>query len=213
MLVACIWLALASTRGYTLFLIGRIFLGLVEAPIEAICPSTITDTFFLHERGRLVSLYGLSVLSGNAIGPLVSAFIIQWRGMRWAFFIVAMFIGLSLASMIVAMPETLYSGPRPSIIPWPDDDPKPTGGTQETATDANGRHSTLELGSLPARSYLSQLALFSAPDPGASFFRAFCRPFVLVTYPTVLWSSCVYGLSLSWNVILGATVAQLFAPP
>ena len=34
-----------------------------------------------------------------------------------------------------------------------------------------------------------------------------------MTYPTVLWSSLIYGLSLGWNVILGVSVAQLFAPP
>jgi hypothetical protein len=28
-----------------------------------------------------------------------------------------------------------------------------------------------------------------------------------------VWSCFVYGLALSWNVILGATVAQLFSPP
>lgn len=44
-----------------------------------------------------------------------------------------------------------------------------------------------------------------------SLRSAFLRPFILVTYPTVLWACLVYGASLGWNVILGATVAQLFA--
>lgn len=58
--VACIWLALASKANYTLFLVGRAFLGVFEAPIESIVPSTVTDIFFLHDRGAKVSFYGLS---------------------------------------------------------------------------------------------------------------------------------------------------------
>lgn len=82
-MVACIWLGVTSTKTYVPFLIGRAFLGAFEAPIESIVPSTITDMFFLHERGAKVSWYGLSVLGGNELGPMLSAFIIQALGMDW----------------------------------------------------------------------------------------------------------------------------------
>jgi MFS family permease len=80
--VACIWLAIASEKTYLSFIVGRAFLGLFEAPIEALVPSTVTDIFYLHERGEKISIYGLGVLGGNEIGPLVSAFIIQALSMR-----------------------------------------------------------------------------------------------------------------------------------
>ena len=70
--VACIWLGIASNASYTPFIVGRAFLGLFEAPIESIVPTTITDIYFLHNRGAKVSFYGLSVLGGNEIGPVVS---------------------------------------------------------------------------------------------------------------------------------------------
>jgi MFS family permease len=69
--VACIWLGIASNASYTPFIIGRAFLGFFEAPIESIVPSTVTDLFFLHNRGTKISMYGLSVLGGNELGPLV----------------------------------------------------------------------------------------------------------------------------------------------
>ncbi|OCL07711.1 hypothetical protein AOQ84DRAFT_294576, partial [Glonium stellatum] len=46
-----------------------------------------------------------------------------------------------------------------------------------------------------------------------SLRKSFLRPFILMAYPTVLWSCVIYGVALGWNVIPGATVAQLFAPP
>lgn len=82
-MVACVWLGAAANTSYASLLIGRAFLGIFEAPIESIVPSTITDIFFLHDRGEKVSLYGLSLLGGNEIGPMLSAFIIQALGMDW----------------------------------------------------------------------------------------------------------------------------------
>jgi MFS family permease len=62
MAVALVWLGFAATANFTSLTVGRAFLGLFEAPIEAIVPSTITDIFFLHERGAYMGYYGLSVL-------------------------------------------------------------------------------------------------------------------------------------------------------
>lgn len=100
MMIVCIWLGIASTASYTPFIIGRAFLGIFEAPIESIVPSTVTDVFFLHERGEKVSLYGLSVLGGNELGPVLSAFIIQALGMNWAFYIMAIIIAGNLVTNV-----------------------------------------------------------------------------------------------------------------
>ncbi|KAL5356427.1 major facilitator superfamily domain-containing protein [Aspergillus floccosus] len=115
--IACVWLAMAAEENYPLFVVARAFLGLFEAPIEAIVPSTVTDIFYLHERGEKIALYGLSVLGGNELGPLASAYIIQSLSMRWAFFITAISIGVSLITMFFFMPETMFNGLRPTIAP------------------------------------------------------------------------------------------------
>ncbi|KAJ9610535.1 hypothetical protein H2200_005312 [Cladophialophora chaetospira] len=201
--VACVWLGVASTRTYTPFLIGRAFLGIFEAPIESIAPSTITDIFFLHDRGARVSMYGLSVLGGNELGPMLSAFIIQSLQIKWAFYIVAIFIGFNLLFMFFGMPETKFSGERPSII---------VSGSIDTPEKPGSQHvETAEC--KMKRSYVSELAFWGSSDPNVKLWKVFLRPWVLLAYPTVLWSCFIYGLALSWNVILGSTIAQLFAPP
>ena len=101
LLILCVWLGIASTKTYPMFLVARALLGLVEAPIESIVPSTVADIFFLHERGAKISTYGLSVLAGNEIGPLLSAYIIQYLSVSWAFYIVSMFIGLNMVTMFL----------------------------------------------------------------------------------------------------------------
>jgi MFS family permease len=219
--VACIWLAIASEKTYLSFIMGRAFLGLFEAPIEAIVPSTVTDIFYLHERGEKISVYGLGVLGGNEIGPLVSAFIIQALSMRWAFFIIAISIFINQITLIFFMPETKFLGVRPQILAaaqsdepaekeQPDEGAKTRVDQVENSSDEHDSNQAFEI---PRKSYFKSLAFCSVVDPNVSLRKTFLRPFVLMAYPTVIWSSLIYGLSLGWNVVLGATVAQLFAPP
>ncbi|KAJ5086586.1 hypothetical protein NUU61_007893 [Penicillium alfredii] len=206
MILACIWLAIASNKDYTTFIVGRAFLGAWEAPIESIVPSTVTDMFFLHNRGELVAIYGLAVLGGNELGPMFSGFIVQALGMDWAFWIVAIFIAANLVCMFCFMPETKFTGPRPQILP-------PSRSASESSTKGLEEISVDELQPVPKKSWLEELKFWSRGDPNVNLLHVFLRPFVLMAYPTVVWSCFVYGLALSWNVILGAIVAQLFTPP
>ncbi|KAK9782962.1 putative Major facilitator superfamily (MFS) profile domain-containing protein [Seiridium cardinale] len=224
--VACIWLGVASNASYTPFIIGRAFLGLFEAPIESIVPSTIIDIFFLHNRGARISMYGLSVLGGNELGPLFSAIIFQALGSQWAFFIVAIFIFSNSLTMFLLMPETRYLGSRPVISLTSNGlsaAEKPRGkegiekvenvsGKATGSFEGAGLEHVPPQNQIPKRSFLVHLALFEAPDKNASLRKDFLRPFVLLTYPTILWTCLIYGASLGWNVILGASVAQLFEP-
>jgi MFS family permease len=214
--IACIWLGVATTKTYTVLLIGRAFLGIFEAPIESIAPSTITDVFFLHERGEKVSLYGLSVLGGNELGPMFSAFIIQNIGLGWAFYIVAVSIALSLVSMFFFMPETKFTGTRPMITTGPETVLE--GGCKSRRYSNPIEHPVptdpiISSEMLAGVSYARSLEFWGRNDTSISLLKSFTGPFILLGYPTVLWSCLIYGLALGWNVVLGATVAQLFEPP
>lgn len=208
--VACMWLGQASNNSYGNLLVARAFLGAFEAPIESIVPSTVTDIFFLHDRGEKVSLYGLSVLSGNELGPLFSALIIQRYGMGWAFWIVGFFIFLNATTILLAMPETKYTGARPNIVLHSVESEKAIK-VKHDARDFDEPAVIVE-SQVKKKSIIQEMAFWSKPDPEVSLAKSFFRPFILLTYPTVIWASFVYGLSLGWNVILGSVVAQLFAP-
>ncbi|KAH6716168.1 major facilitator superfamily domain-containing protein [Leptodontidium sp. MPI-SDFR-AT-0119] len=169
--VACIWLAIASETTYVPFIIGRAFLGLFEAPIEAIVPSTVTDIFYLHERGEKISIYGLGV-------------------MRWAFFIVAISIFINQITLIFAMPETKFIGARPQIQPsrLSSDEKVETGNSKTEFT--HFERASNDGGSVQSqvskKSYLQSLAFCPVTDHSVSLRKTFLRPFVLMTYPTVL---------------------------
>jgi len=73
----------AAKTTFASFFVGRAFAGFASGPIEAIVPSTVTDIFFLHDRGEKISIYGLSVLGGNELGPVISAYVIMGLDMSW----------------------------------------------------------------------------------------------------------------------------------
>lgn len=204
---ACILLGRASEVSYTSLMLARAFMGAFEAPIESIVPSTITDIFFLHDRGEKVSLYGLSVLSGNELGPLFSALIIQRLGTAWAFYIIGILIHVNAFTILFAMPETKYTGPRPIAISHEAEEVIIVHQHDEARRDSlvciNGH--------IPKKSAWNDLVFWGEPDPNVSLYKTFLRPFILFAYPTVMWASVVYGLSLSWNVIMASVVSQLFA--
>jgi MFS family permease len=100
--------------------------------VEALLPQTITDIFFLHDRGEKIAIYGLSLLGGYEIGPVLSAYIIQYLGMDWyvlspgflsaadlfvkrAFYVIAIALAATFVVIALFMPETAYYGTRPVI--------------------------------------------------------------------------------------------------
>jgi len=170
----------------------------------------VTDIFYLHERGEKVSIYGLSVLGGNEVGPLVSAYIIQSLSVRWAFFIVAISIFINQITLVFYMPETKYTGSRPEIIV--------TGRGVEERGEKEGEgevglenekgamegqeeimgvvSNTIEVQTIEKKGYWNSLAFCTGNDRTVSLWRTFLRPIVLMSYPTVVWSSIIYGISI-----------------
>lgn len=217
-MVALIWLGFACDGTYTSFLLGRLFLGIFQAPIESIVPCTITDMFFLHNRGAMVSIYGMFVLGGNEIGPMLSGFIIQHCGVDWAHWIFAIAVGVSVLTMFLFMPETKYTGIRPDIASILTHQTSGVVLQKQNTEGVSGTVTTEHLKGVPEtpakrKNYRSELAFWGSNDRSVSFFGTLVRPFILLAYPTVVWGSLMYGMGLSWMGVLASCIAQLFSPP
>lgn len=143
--------------------------------------------------------------------------------MNWAFHVVAIFVFFNSITMFLFTPDTRYNRSRPStflVFKAPDRE------GQIQRVENAGSHlraiikecSTVDTESSPTglnaanHSFVHDACLWRKRDPEVKLLKTFLRPSMLVTYPTVLWAYFVYGMSLGWNVVLGATVAQLFAP-
>ena len=81
--ISAIWCALSPN--FVSLLVARIFQGITICPTECLPSSTISETFFLHERAYRIGIYTLLLLGGKNLVPLVSAAITQSLGWRWIF--------------------------------------------------------------------------------------------------------------------------------
>ncbi|KAK4946506.1 hypothetical protein LTR10_014358 [Elasticomyces elasticus] len=226
----CIWCGVAAKTTFGSFFAARAFVGWFIGPIESISASTITDIFFLHDRGEKISIWGLSILGGNEIGPVLSAYIIQAIGMSWAFYIIGIAIFANSLTIFFTMPETAYWGPRPKIslrllhegngaVVVGDSD-RDHGPSENVSVEKNTTQvephtgGAVKVGLMheqpSKRPYIREMHPFPVVNSTLSLGKLFLRPFVLLTY---IFAPFANEHLTAWNVILALTIAQLFAPP
>jgi hypothetical protein len=69
---------------------------------------------------------------------------------------------------------------------------------------------TTNLRHAPQKTYLQTLRPWNGLLTKTSWFRVMLRPFILFTYPSVLWSTLVYSLSVGWLIVLSESVATIY---
>ncbi|KAJ2895415.1 hypothetical protein MKZ38_006601 [Zalerion maritima] len=69
---------------------------------------------------------------------------------------------------------------------------------------------THHLRHLPAKSWVQQMQLFHGRLNPDNWFKVMLRPFILYTYPSVLWSSAVYACSVGWLIVISETMAVIY---
>ena len=62
----------------------------------------------------------------------------------------------------------------------------------------------------PIKSYLSTLKPYDGHINEGTWWRLALRPFVLYSYPAILWAAAVYSLSIGWLIVLSESVAHIY---
>ncbi|KAJ9136833.1 Aldehyde dehydrogenase [Pleurostoma richardsiae] len=217
-----IWTAKAET--FTELLVARCLSGFFSAAGESILPGIVSNIFFLHERGAMMSIYVMLISSGSAVGPLIGGFMVQsspgtWRDFVW---LCAALAGFNLLAIFFLYPESSFiRPPLPPDLP----SPIPKGVANVSKEDAGGTSHIVEDCSQPIyKTYHEDwVVTVSYPRVWTSFFRinrmvklprAFAIPVVFLLSPPVLWTTFVYGCSLACQVIMiFAFPSLLLAPP
>ena len=71
------------------------------------------------------------------------------------------------------------------------------------------RYTTL-LRAAPPKTYLETLRPWNGRLTKSNWFKVAVRPFILFAYPSVLWSTLVYSLSIGWLIVLSESVASIY---
>ncbi|KAJ5118911.1 hypothetical protein N7526_010548, partial [Penicillium atrosanguineum] len=71
-------------------------------------------------------------------------------------------------------------------------------------------HYTNRLRERPKIPYTQQLKVWNGRIAHDSWFKIAIRPFILFAYPSVLWSTAIYSLSVGWLIVLSESVAVIY---
>ena len=122
----------AVADNYDSFLASRIVGALGMAPYEVLVQATISDLYFVHERGTRIAVWNLFLLTGICGAGFVSGYIIEFLGYEWVgggrfcpiqivyqhanqyqtFGICAILFGIFGIGIFFFVPETTYLRPR-----------------------------------------------------------------------------------------------------
>lgn len=69
---------------------------------------------------------------------------------------------------------------------------------------------TTHFQSQPPKTFVQSLRPWSGRLKNDNWFRVAFRPFILFAYPSILWSTLVYSLSIGWLIVLSESVATIF---
>ena len=69
---------------------------------------------------------------------------------------------------------------------------------------------TTYLRTQPAKTYRQTLKPWNGKLRHESWLKVAARPFILFAYPSILWSTLVYSLSIGWLIVLSESVSTIF---
>lgn len=82
----------ANSKG--LLIAARLLAGFGASAVYSLAYGVLGDVWPAEQRGRSVSLYLLIPLTGSAVGPIVSGFIIEYSTWRWMFWATTILQGI-----------------------------------------------------------------------------------------------------------------------
>ncbi|KAI1496328.1 major facilitator superfamily domain-containing protein [Biscogniauxia marginata] len=227
--VSSIWRARATS--YESFLGASVLNGIAAGPCETLMPQIITDTVFLHERGKYQTLYFSMYFAALTIGPIVSgamAFNTGWRSFWW--FNTALLLFCFLLNLCL-FPETRYrratepgqntasetndaAGPGEKALE-PTSKSYHEGGDAETGNGITERLDQTQTHQDPwlgrGKPSKGQFKLFQSYE--GSLLRELWVPWYLHIFPIVELAAFVVSFSASGYLVVNLSQTQAFAAP
>ncbi|KAH6708836.1 major facilitator superfamily domain-containing protein [Leptodontidium sp. MPI-SDFR-AT-0119] len=188
-------------------IVTRLFLGLAGGAGECLAPLTITDIFFLHERGLYMAIYNAALSTGVAFGSVISGLITINHGWRVIYWVGAALVGSTLLCVVFFFPETAYERLNHNLTA------DPAALHTEKAPIGGGSHSEdheAGITNIPRKmSYLKTLRLWDGRRyTDESLWKMIIRPIGLITLPPVFWATIVMSVTIGFLVAISSNIAS-----
>lgn len=101
-----VWFAVSRRTTDTIW--SQAFVGMSEACAEAQVQQSLSDIFFQHQLGSVLTVYILATSVGSFLGPLIAHLISQSQSFRWVGWWGAIICGGTLVVLFFACEETVF---------------------------------------------------------------------------------------------------------
>ncbi|KAF7557780.1 hypothetical protein G7Z17_g443 [Cylindrodendrum hubeiense] len=230
MFASAVWQAKMQTVGD---IIGtNAVMGLAGAVNEALFQVTVSDLFFVHQRGTMNGVYLIMVMIGNYLGPVAAGNVAVAMGWRWAFWWCSIFMGVICVLMVFFLEESKYIAPpltghevpmerqgsdlvklnsitKPAMKQSPNDDSGTMIAQPRRLVDIDA--------TIPMKTYRERHAFWSLDNQATerrSIWQQIYEPFqLLVAFPAVMFAALQYGFAIAMLAILAVTQSALYAAP
>jgi MFS family permease len=193
-----------ASKSYGAEIVTRLLLGFAGGAGECLAPLTITDIFFLHERGLFMAAYNASLSGGVAFGSVTSGLIVinyTWRTIYW---VGAALVGATLLVVIFFFPETAFERYNNPLVVSPDQTPKSAEGETEQIQN--------DVAVPPKKSYWQNVKPWDGRKyTNEPLWRMMVRPLGLIILPPVFWATIVMSVTIGFLVAISSNIGSAFS--
>ncbi|KAL6925675.1 Major facilitator superfamily transporter [Hanseniaspora valbyensis] len=105
-LLGSVWFGSAKKTSDTIW--SQLFVGASESCAEAHVQLSLTDIFFQHQLGAVLTGYIMATSIGTFLGPLIAGYISSGESFRWVGWWAVIIYGASIALFILTCEETYF---------------------------------------------------------------------------------------------------------
>lgn len=175
---------------------GRsIITGFFASPVEALPEASMADLFFVHERGSYMSVYAAALVGSNFFAPIICGFINSGQGYAWVFYWSAIFCGIAVAFLFLAMEETNFDRTHRSRS----NDPESISALARP-DEREQIHMTMRQVSSKREDYIHRLRLIETHRPFV-LHQHIKRQLLFLLWPIPLYTGFAYGSCLIWYLL------------
>lgn len=193
-----------ASKSYGAEIVTRLFLGFAGGAGECLAPLTITDIFFLHERGLYMAMYNAALSAGVAFGSVISGLIVIAHGWRTIYWVGSALVGATLLFVIFSFPETAYERYRNPLVIAP--------GQTKGAKSDNATPSDAPEVEIPAkRTYMQEIKPWNGRTyTDEPLWKMMIRPLGLIILPPVFWATIVMSVTIGFLVAISSNIGSAF---
>ncbi|SCV99557.1 LAFE_0A05776g1_1 [Lachancea fermentati] len=109
-LFGALWFALAKRTSDTIW--SQLFVGISESCAEAQVQLSLSDIYFQHQLGSVLTVYILCTSIGTFLGPLIAGYISSLTTFRWVGWVAVIISGALLLAIVFGCEETYFDRNR-----------------------------------------------------------------------------------------------------